>query len=149
MPCTEQRHSLGAGDASAGGAPDQADPHIRCFFRDYYRNPLSPGRFGRPGVPRWVDPVLVGDIEYREYTGEGLRHPSWRGLRTDKDPAEVAEDRPTVKLVAHCRRCHGWLLSPRSVAEGIGPTCAARERAEERDQASAARQELVLFDIAA
>ncbi|MGW1737373.1 ATP dependent DNA ligase [Nocardia sp. NPDC001965] len=50
---------------------------------------LSPGRFGRPGVPRWVDPVLVGDIEYREYTGEGLRHPSWRGLRTDKDPAEV------------------------------------------------------------
>ncbi|MFI2233768.1 DUF6011 domain-containing protein [Nocardia testacea] len=44
--------------------------------------------------------------------------------------AEVAEDRPTVKLVAHCRRCRGWLLSPRSVAEGIGPTCAAREQGE-------------------
>ncbi|WP_327151329.1 ATP dependent DNA ligase [Nocardia sp. NBC_01329] len=50
---------------------------------------LTPGRFGRAGVPRWVDPVLVGDIEYREYTGEGLRHPSWRGLRTDKAPEEV------------------------------------------------------------
>ncbi|MEW1736153.1 DUF6011 domain-containing protein [Nocardia beijingensis] len=35
-------------------------------------------------------------------------------------------DQPTVRLVAHCRRCHGWLLSPRSVAQGIGPTCAVR-----------------------
>ncbi|MGA6207431.1 non-homologous end-joining DNA ligase [Nocardia testacea] len=51
--------------------------------------PLSPGRFGRPGTPHWVDPVLVADIEYREYTGEGLRHPSWRGLRNDKTPDEV------------------------------------------------------------
>ena len=29
----------------------------------------------------------------------------------------AAADRPEVRLVAHCRRCHGWLLSPRSVAE--------------------------------
>ncbi|WP_425298846.1 DUF6011 domain-containing protein [Nocardia cyriacigeorgica] len=43
-------------------------------------------------------------------------------------------------------RCHGWLLSPRSVAEGIGPTCAVRERAEQR---AAAAVELALFDIAA
>ncbi|WP_039827650.1 DUF6011 domain-containing protein [Nocardia testacea] len=63
--------------------------------------------------------------------------------------AEVAEDRPTVKLVAHCRRCRGWLLSPRSVADGIGPTCASRERAEQRlEAAEAALQELALFDIA-
>ncbi|MEU1523978.1 DUF6011 domain-containing protein [Nocardia rhamnosiphila] len=62
--------------------------------------------------------------------------------------AEIAEERPTVKLVAHCRRCHGWLLSPRSVAEGIGPTCAARERAEAR-AAAVAPVELALFDIAA
>ncbi|MGN2641180.1 DUF6011 domain-containing protein [Nocardia takedensis] len=56
----------------------------------------------------------------------------------------TADDRPTVRLVAHCRRCHGWLLSPRSVAEGIGPTCAIRERAEAR-----AAAELTLFDPAA
>ncbi|MGW0006104.1 DUF6011 domain-containing protein [Nocardia grenadensis] len=56
------------------------------------------------------------------------------------------DERPTVKLVAHCRRCHGWLLSPRSIAEGIGPTCAIRERAEQR---AAAAGELALFDIAA
>ncbi|MBF6465912.1 non-homologous end-joining DNA ligase [Nocardia beijingensis] len=37
----------------------------------------------------WVEPVLVADIEYREATPEGLRHPSWRGLRPDKTPHEV------------------------------------------------------------
>ncbi|MEV0048761.1 DUF6011 domain-containing protein [Nocardia rhamnosiphila] len=59
----------------------------------------------------------------------------------------ATDDRPTVKVVAHCRRCHGWLLSPRSVAEGIGPTCAAREHAEQRATATAS-QELTLFEMA-
>ncbi|WP_280212168.1 DUF6011 domain-containing protein [Nocardia cyriacigeorgica] len=58
------------------------------------------------------------------------------------DTADLAE----VRLVAHCRRCRGWLVSPKSVAEGIGPTCAIRERAEQR---AAASEELALFDIAA
>ena len=62
------------------------------------------------------------------------------------DMAEI-EDRPTVKLVARCRRCHGWLLSPQSIAEGIGPTCAVRERAEQR--ATASPPQPTLFDIAA
>ncbi|MFE2958248.1 non-homologous end-joining DNA ligase [Nocardia tengchongensis] len=37
----------------------------------------------------WVDPILVADVEYREYSGERLRMPSWKGLRTDKPPALV------------------------------------------------------------
>lgn len=41
-----------------------------------------------PGV-RWVDPVLVGDVEFREASASGLRHPSWRGLRSDKVADEV------------------------------------------------------------
>ncbi|WP_067834307.1 non-homologous end-joining DNA ligase [Nocardia lijiangensis] len=40
----------------------------------------------------WVEPDLVADIEYREATPEGLRHPSWRGLRTDKTPAEIKRE---------------------------------------------------------
>ncbi|WP_159842486.1 DUF6011 domain-containing protein [Nocardia sp. CY41] len=59
------------------------------------------------------------------------------------------DDRPVVRLVAHCRRCHGWLLSPQSVAEGIGPTCAIRERAEQRAESARVPQELTLFDVAA
>ncbi|BDT94753.1 MULTISPECIES: DUF6011 domain-containing protein [Nocardia] len=59
------------------------------------------------------------------------------------------DDRPEVRLVAHCRRCHGWLLSPQSVAEGIGPTCAIRERAELRAESARQPRELTLFDVAA
>ena len=39
---------------------------------------------------RWVRPVLVGEVEFGEWTAAGrLRHPSWRGWRTDKAPADV------------------------------------------------------------
>lgn len=58
-------------------------------------------------------------------------------------------DQPTVRLVAHCRRCHGWLLSPQSVAQGIGPTCAVREQADQRAAAAQQPHELTLFDLSA
>lgn len=39
---------------------------------------------------RWVEPVLVGEVEYRLVTRDGrLRHASWRGLRPDREPASV------------------------------------------------------------
>ena len=39
---------------------------------------------------RWVSPVLVGEVEFAEWTSGGrLRQPSWRGLRPDKSPEEV------------------------------------------------------------
>ncbi|MEW9533450.1 non-homologous end-joining DNA ligase [Microbispora sp. NPDC049125] len=42
---------------------------------------------------RWVEPVLVGEVQYAEWTGESrLRHPSWRGLREDKDPEDVIRE---------------------------------------------------------
>lgn len=46
----------------------------------------------------YVRPELVGEVRYGELTSEGrLRHPSWRGLRTDKTPAEVVlSDRPAA-----------------------------------------------------
>ncbi|WP_461033344.1 non-homologous end-joining DNA ligase [Streptomyces mayteni] len=39
---------------------------------------------------RWVAPRLVGEVAHRTWTADGrLRHPVWRGLRPDRDPAEV------------------------------------------------------------
>jgi bifunctional non-homologous end joining protein LigD len=39
---------------------------------------------------QWVQPRLVGEVEYRNRTPDGrLRHPAWRGLRPDRDPTEV------------------------------------------------------------
>ncbi|WP_447002642.1 non-homologous end-joining DNA ligase [Saccharothrix isguenensis] len=43
----------------------------------------------------WVDPVLVGAVEFRQWTTDRrLRHPSWRGFRADSDPQDVR--RPDV-----------------------------------------------------
>ncbi len=41
----------------------------------------------------WVSPTLVGEVTYAEFTSAGrLRHPSWRGLRPDKAPADVVRE---------------------------------------------------------
>jgi bifunctional non-homologous end joining protein LigD len=38
----------------------------------------------------YVQPQLVGEVSYRTLTPEGrLRHPSWRGLRPDREPDDV------------------------------------------------------------
>jgi bifunctional non-homologous end joining protein LigD len=42
----------------------------------------------------WIEPKLVGEVAYRNWTEDGrMRHPSWRGLRVDKDPPDVRIDR--------------------------------------------------------
>jgi bifunctional non-homologous end joining protein LigD len=38
----------------------------------------------------WVEPSVVGEVEYRSFTPDGrLRHSSWRGLRPDRRPEEA------------------------------------------------------------
>ncbi|WP_242484825.1 RNA ligase family protein [Rhodococcus sp. MS16] len=46
-----------------------------------------PSAIGR--VARWSAPIYVCDVEYREYVGGALRHPSYKGLRNDKSANEV------------------------------------------------------------
>ncbi|GAA1725155.1 ATP-dependent DNA ligase [Aeromicrobium alkaliterrae] len=42
---------------------------------------------------RWVTPRIVGEVVFSELTGDGhLRHPVWRGLRTDVDPADIVRE---------------------------------------------------------
>ncbi len=41
----------------------------------------------------FVEPTLVGEVRFGEWTSDGrLRHPSWRGLRTDKSPSDVKRE---------------------------------------------------------
>ncbi len=41
----------------------------------------------------WVKPELVAEVEFAEWTPGGiLRHARWRGLRPDKDPADVVRE---------------------------------------------------------
>jgi bifunctional non-homologous end joining protein LigD len=47
---------------------------------------------------RWVRPVLVGEVQFAEWTSDGrLRHPSWRGLRPDKSAFDVRRSDPTAR----------------------------------------------------
>ncbi len=46
---------------------------------------------------RFVEPRLVAEVEFTEWTAGGtLRHPSFKGLRSDKDPADVRREQPVV-----------------------------------------------------
>jgi len=47
----------------------------------------------RGAGPVWVDPLLVCEVEFTEWTYEGtLRQPSFKGLRDDKVPREVVRE---------------------------------------------------------
>jgi bifunctional non-homologous end joining protein LigD len=51
-------------------------------------DPIPPGT-------RWVEPRLVGQFAFSEWTRDGrLRHPRYLGLRDDKRPREVIRERP-------------------------------------------------------
>ncbi|MGW6928429.1 non-homologous end-joining DNA ligase [Lentzea sp. NPDC054927] len=76
--------------------------------RDQLRDRLQPlERSGHPFATtppredvvraRWVDPVLVGEVRFRQFTrgDDGrLRHTAWRGLRADREPSEVIAPQP-------------------------------------------------------
>jgi bifunctional non-homologous end joining protein LigD len=66
------------------------------FVGEFVRARGWPGRPPGRSVVQWVQPRLVGEVEYRAFTlnrttaGGTFRHPSWRGLRDDKSATEVA-----------------------------------------------------------
>jgi bifunctional non-homologous end joining protein LigD len=59
-------------------------------------SPFTAGDESPPRAAVFVEPELVAEIEFTEWTSAGvLRHPSYKGLREDKDAREVVrEDTP-------------------------------------------------------
>lgn len=56
--------------------------------------PFTGGEVPRSGV-HWVEPRLVGQVGFSEWTTGGqLRHPRFLGLRDDKAPADVIREKP-------------------------------------------------------
>ena len=56
--------------------------------------PEPPRAWTGPGR-HWVEPKLVGEVAFSEWTADGrLRHPSFQGLRRDKRAADVIRERP-------------------------------------------------------
>lgn len=63
--------------------------HLRPLERDDspFTTPV-PARHARDA--RWVHPRLAGEVTFAEWTADGsMRHPSWRGLRPDKNPRDI------------------------------------------------------------
>jgi bifunctional non-homologous end joining protein LigD len=82
------------------GFTDQALRDLAADLR-----PLAQPTSPVDGIPRpdarnthWVRPVLVGEVAFRNWTPDGrLRHPTWRGLRPDKNPEEVRMPAPPAR----------------------------------------------------
>jgi len=58
--------------------------------------PVTPGRSSRRarGSEKWVKPQLVVEVAFTEWTPEGhVRHPSFKGLRSDKPPTAISRER--------------------------------------------------------
>ena len=63
---------------------------------------LKPGRWSRraPGSERWVEPRLVAEVQYDDMTPDGqIRHATYIGLRSDKDPQSVRKETVAVQTV--------------------------------------------------
>jgi DNA ligase D-like protein (predicted ligase) len=54
------------------------------------------GRLPSPRGVHWVEPRLVGEVGFSEWTDDGqLRHPRFQGLRDDKKAADVVREMPS------------------------------------------------------
>jgi bifunctional non-homologous end joining protein LigD len=59
----------------------------------------------RKGDVVWVEPKLVCEVEFAEWTHDGrLRAPSYQGLREDKEAEEVRRERPVETEIRRGRR---------------------------------------------
>jgi bifunctional non-homologous end joining protein LigD len=59
-------------------------------------SPFGSGRPPRERGVHWVRPQVVGQVAFTEWTEDGqLRHPSFQGVRDDKDPRDVVREVPS------------------------------------------------------
>jgi len=78
---------VGSGiDATARDQLERALAPLRRGDSPFDRTPKLPS-------PQWVDPVLVVEVGFHEWTSQGvLRAPRYRGLRDDKAAADVVRE---------------------------------------------------------
>ncbi|WP_280151158.1 DNA ligase D [Piscinibacter sp. XHJ-5] len=67
-----------------------------------FDEPVKPGRWSRraKGSERWVRPEVVVEVSFSEWTPDGhVRHPSFKGVRSDKPPKQITRE-PVVAAPA-------------------------------------------------
>ena len=96
--------------------------------------------FENPPKPRpheqaaWLEPKLVAEVRFAEWTQDGLlRHPSYLGLRADKDPRAVRREEPDEDGPAD----DDARPSPATAAaDGVEPAAARQQAASPQAAAS-------------
>ena len=61
---------------------------------------VKPGRWSKraAGTERWVKPQLIVEVAFSEWTPDGnVRHPTYKGLRTDKPPNSITREAAKVQ----------------------------------------------------
>lgn len=79
----------------------------------------------------WVKPQLVGEIEFTEWTDEGLlRHPSFQGLRADKPAEQIVREKavPVSKITKSSSRTKGHGAADNAHKEIAGVTITNPDR---------------------
>jgi bifunctional non-homologous end joining protein LigD len=81
-----------AGKAGSGlSGPVIADLEAHFAESERSSSPFASGRL--PKGARFVEPELVAQVRFTEWTTAGnIRHPTFLGLRADKDPREVVRE---------------------------------------------------------
>jgi bifunctional non-homologous end joining protein LigD len=108
-----------------------AEVHRRLKALERADSPFANlGRRGRgPRDVTWVEPELVCEIAFTEWTDEGqLRHPVFQGLREDKPAADVVRERPA-----------GLPAGAAAASQSAGRTPRAADRSTARDEPPAPR----------
>ena len=93
------KESAGSGTSAPASTSETIDELLAKL------RPLEPGRAPFAAVPKmpkirkgdvvWVEPKLVCEVEFLEWTHDGhLRAPSFQGLRDDKPAEAVRRERP-------------------------------------------------------
>ncbi len=96
---------------------------------------------------RWVEPALVAEVAFGEWTADGrLRHPSFQGLRLDKRPRDVVRERPGAAAAVAVTDRAGSHPPPGGAARrgrassGRSPRASRRARARRAGRAAPRRR---------
>lgn len=58
-------------------------------------------QFRAPAKTTWVQPYLVAEVEFGDWTASGhIRHSVFKGLRNDKDPKTIVREEPKIHLTS-------------------------------------------------
>lgn len=102
------RVGTGFGEREAGLLVERLKPLARATA------PFDAG--SRDKGVNWVEPRLVVEVEFTEWTPDGqLRHPSYQGMRADKEAREVVREEAGVEGAAEDRLAKFHLTSPDKV----------------------------------